>query len=437
MKKIALSVLMISLAMTFLSANGTNEVKPSSSTKEDLTMVSHAFVQNNLTGEGMGTGVDLLKEMKEKLGYSMNFVICNSTEESQQQLFRIGSLPQTKEDMIYVLQSMADKRIVNYLEPLNSYMEKAPLDGYPDDYSQGMLQAFTKDGKLYALPIRGGVWNIWYNKRILTERGFDKVPETPEELYEMAKACTYVKDNGEKVYGFASRGTRWDLHEQLAIGARMFGGDIITPDYKVVINEKPVIDFLKLYRKMYQEGIMPPNWNTMSGNDADQMLKEGRAVFSLGSANYGARYNDTKTSKEAGNLIPIEIPLAKELQTADKKYSDSISFTWAVGILKGSDQKEQAWDAIQFLTTEYGAKEMAKNENAPVRISVLQWQAENDPGAQVAANTLPRTRSALPALENSGKIIDIIGEHVENVVIKGMDAQEEMNVAAEQIKKLI
>ena len=431
-KSLTLIVLSL-LAISMVFASGTEEVG-----NQDITMVTQSFAQNNITGTGLGTGDNLLEGMKEELGIGLNFIISNGTDEQQQMLFRIGALPETEEDLFYILQSMADDRIVNYLEPLNKYLEEKPLDGFPEDYSEGMLADFTIDGNLYAIPIRSGVWNIWYNQRILEERGITELPSTPEEIYEIAKACTYTLPSGEKVYGFASRGTRWDLHEQLAIGARMFGGDIITPDYEVVINEEPVIKFLELYRKMYAEGLMPPNWNNMTGNDADQMLKDGRAALSLGSANYSPRYNNPETSREAGNILPCEIPLAAELQTEDKKYSDSISFTWAISILKGSDQKDLAWDVIRYLTSDYASVELAKNENAPARMSVLDWQAESgDAGALVASATFPRTRSALPPLENSGEIIDIIGEHMENVVIKGMDAQTEMDIAASKIEALI
>ncbi|QQO09946.1 ABC transporter substrate-binding protein [Breznakiella homolactica] len=405
--------------------------------KEKLIIVAGSFVQNNLTGAGMGTGRNLVEQLNTEKNIDLEFFVTPSTAEQQQILFRVGSLRNTEEDLIYVFQSMADDRITGLLEPLNSYMTEKPLDGYPSDYSQGMLDIFTKNGQLYAIPIRAGVWNIWYNKRILDERGIPGAPKTPEEIYEYAKQATYTKPSGEKVYGFVSRGTRWDLHEQLAIGARMYGGDIITPDYKIVINEQPVIKFLQLYRKMYVEGIMPPNWNSMTGEDADRLLKEGRGALSLGSANYGPRYNDPATSNEAGNIVPAFVPLAKELWTADKQISDSMSFTWAIAILKGSTQKEAAWDTIRFLTQQDSAIEMAKNENAPSRISVLEWQSSGDPGAQIAAEVFKYTRAALPPLENGNQIIDIIGEHMENAIIHGRDPQAEMNTAAKRIAELM
>lgn len=426
-------LLMIFTSGIILAKGETEEV----GRKQQLILVSGSFAQNNMTGAGMGTGRNLVEELLKEKNIELTFFTTPSTGEQQQMLFRIGSIPNTEEDLIYVLHSMADGRITTLLEPLNNYLSSKPLDGYPSDYSQGMLDVYTKNGKLYAIPIRAGVWNVWYNKRIFEERGLEGYPQTPEQFYEYAKKATYTKPTGEKVFGFASRGLRWDLHEQLAIGARMFGGDIITPDYKIVINEEPVIKFLQMYRRMYQEGIMPPNWNTMTGNDADQLLKEGRAAMSLGSANYGPRYNDPSTSREAGNIIPVHVPLDKSLWTGERNFSDSMSFTWAISILKGSTQKDVAWEAIRFLTEKDSSIEMAKNENAPARISVLEWQASEDPGAKIAASTFPYTRAALPPLENGNQIIDVIGEHMENVVIHGKDAQQEMDTAAKRIAELM
>lgn len=437
MKKYGSLLIILLLVSGFSLFAGGAQESPNEEANREIILVAGSFVENNLTGAGMGTGENLVEALKNEHDIEFSFFQTPDTQEQQQMLFRIGSIPETEEDLIYVLHSMADDRIVSLLEPMNSYLESMPLDGYPEDYSKGMLDIYTKDGLLYALPIRAGVWNVWYNERIFKEQGLSGIPQTPEELYEFAKKSTYTKPNGEKVFGYVSRGLRWDLHEQLAIGARMYGGDLITPDYKITINEEPVIKFLNLYRKMYVEGIMPPNWNSLTGNDADQMLKEGRAAISLGSANYGPRYNDPSTSREAGNIIPIHVPLSKELWTSDRNFSDSMSFTWAIAMLKGSTQKETAWKAIQFLTTKNASIEMAKNENAPARISVLEWQASDDPGAKIAAATFPYTRSALPPLLNGNQIIDIIGEHMENVVIQGRPAQAEMDEAAKRIAELM
>jgi multiple sugar transport system substrate-binding protein len=438
MKKVGVIIVMVIFSLILISGLGAaGKAEGGAGGKEQIILVSGSFAENNLTGTGMGKGRNLVKELSDSKDIQMIFYTTPGTEEQQQMLFRVGSLPNTEEDLIYVLHSMADDRIVTLLEPLNDYLEKKPLDGFPTDYSQGMLETYTKNGKLYALPIRAGVWNIWYNEKIFKERGLVDYPQTPDELYEYAKQATYTKPNGEKVFGFVSRGERWDLHEQLAIGSRMFGGDIITPDYKITINEKPVIQFLELYRKMYKEGIMPPNWNTLSGNDSDQLLKDGRAAMTLGAANYGPRYNEPETSREAGNILPIHVPLEKSLWTSERKFSDSMSFTWAIAILKGSTQKETAWDAIRFLTTQDASIEMAKNENAPARISVLEWQSSEDAGAKIAAEAFPYTRAALPPLENANEIIDLIGEHMENVIIHGRNAQQEMDLAAAKIAKLM
>ena len=406
--------------------------------KEKVIIVSPVWAENNMTGAGMGTGRNLLEELSLKHNIEVEFHLSTgSMQEVQEILFRIGSLPKTEEDMFYVLQSFADERIINFLTPLDKYLKEKPLEGFPEEYSEDMLNIYRKNGSLYAIPIRGGVWNLWYNKRIFEERGIKEPPRTPEEIYEIAKQCTYTKENGEKVYGFAPRGVRWSLHEQLAIGARMFGGDLITPDYKITINQPPVIKVLELYQKMYQEGIMPPNWNSLASSDSDQYLREGRAAMSLASANYNWRYNDPKVSKEAGNIVPDLIPLAKNLWSDEKTFSDSISFTWAIAILKGSTQKDTAWDVIRYLTLKDSSIEMAKNENAPVMISVLRWQAEEDPGAQIATKVFKYARSALPALENSNQIIDLIGEHMENVILLGKSAQAEMDLAAKEIEKLM
>jgi multiple sugar transport system substrate-binding protein len=427
---------LVSVSLLLLVANLFAAAQPEG--KQPLIFIPGGFAENHLTGKGLEKpGRDLKAEFEKKEGIQVTFAPASTggTGGHQTRLFQIGSLPKTEEDIIMVLHSMADDRIATLMEPLNKYLSEKPIQGYPDDYSKGMLETYTKKGLLYALPARAGVWCLFYNKRIFNERGISGPPQTPEELFEVAKKATYTKPNGEKVYGYATRGGRWDHHEQLAILARMYGGDLITPDYKIVVNQPPVIKGLAIYRKMYQEGIMPPNWD--STLDSATYMRQGRCAISAGGHTDGIGYNSTTQSVEAGNVFAAPFPLAKELQTPTRKISDSMSFMWAFGIFKGSDQKNAAWDLIRFLSQPDSAIETTKNGNAPARISALEYQAKEYDGARVAVDVFKITRPALPPLENANEIIDRIGERMENVVLKGLDAQSEMDQLAKEIAALL
>lgn len=59
-------------------------------------------------------------------------------------------------------------------------------DGWQDDFVEGALANTTVDGRVVAIPYEMGVTPVMYNKRLLQEAGWDRFPETFDELWECA-----------------------------------------------------------------------------------------------------------------------------------------------------------------------------------------------------------------------------------------------------------
>ncbi|MDD3402255.1 MAG: extracellular solute-binding protein [Hespellia sp.] len=62
-----------------------------------------------------------------------------------------------------------------------------------ENYSEGMLDSFTKDGKVYALPIANDFMCVNYNKTAFEEAGIKEVPDTWSEFME---ACEKLQKKG-------------------------------------------------------------------------------------------------------------------------------------------------------------------------------------------------------------------------------------------------
>lgn len=56
-----------------------------------------------------------------------------------------------------------------------------------ENYSEGMLDAFTKDGKVYALPIANDFMCVTYNKAVFEEAGIKETPGTWSEFLEICE----------------------------------------------------------------------------------------------------------------------------------------------------------------------------------------------------------------------------------------------------------
>jgi ABC-type glycerol-3-phosphate transport system substrate-binding protein len=294
--------------------------------------------QNNLRAMGFAEGgVDTLAPFEAETGAKVVFAL-NSGTALEEGLQRVGTLGQSQEDLIYVAQLTASPRIKAFLEPLDGYMAAKPITGYPQQWSPGVIKAASVDGQLYLLPVRCGTFTLWSNSEMLATRGIAAPPSTPEELYAAAKALTYTKDNGEQVFGFSTRGDKFAQSEDLTILARMFGGDLVDADGKVVINGPGVVKAVEFLRQLLVEGIMPPNWASLDGGAVNQMFRDERLGMVFGGGNYGSQLQGGD-ALVAGKAVPSYPPLEESLKTAELGYSRSVLWFWGHRHVQGLDRQ--------------------------------------------------------------------------------------------------
>jgi ABC-type glycerol-3-phosphate transport system substrate-binding protein len=257
-----------------------------------------------------------------------------------------------------------------------------------------------------------------------------------EEFYEAAKKGTFVKANGEQVYGFSSRGDKFAQSEDLAIFARMFGGDLVDADGKVVINSPAVVKALELLRKMYVEGIMPPNWASMDGGAVNQMFRDERLTMIFGGGNYGTQLQGADAAV-AGKAIPSYPPLEAALKSADRAFSTSTLWFWGTGMFKGSTDKDLAYDLINFVGQPWVQQEMANNGNAPCTSEVLAAAAASDEGMRIASDIMKVSRPPLPAHPRVNEVRDMIGIAVQDIVANGAPVQETLDQLAAKMTQVL
>ena len=79
-------------------------------------------------------------------------------------------------DIPFYLQS---GKLLDLTEAVNS--------GWANDFVSGALDNTTVDGKVYAIPYEMAVTPVMYNKKLLKQAGWDKFPETFDELWQCAE----------------------------------------------------------------------------------------------------------------------------------------------------------------------------------------------------------------------------------------------------------
>ncbi|MEY7848532.1 extracellular solute-binding protein [Natrarchaeobius sp. A-rgal3] len=140
------------------------------------------------------------------------------------------------------------------------------------------------EGDVWGFPWFVEVRNFYANMDLLDDAGHNDVPETWEEMVEMAMDVESETDET----GFTSSGAQATGTGQVVYGATaQSGGSFYDHDgeeWSVEI-DSPTSLFAHLWMASFQEewDIAPGGWAGMDGTDAEQLYREGNAAFMINS----------------------------------------------------------------------------------------------------------------------------------------------------------
>lgn len=399
--------------------------------EKKLTVVGVNIHESSMRGVGLAKGVDALADFEKENGTKVA-VNVETGPGILEALPRLGTLNNSAEDIIMVSQLMANPRIAAFLEPLDKYMAANAITGFPQDWVKAPVAAGTIEDQHYLVPLRCGVWIFWGNKKYLADQGVGEPPRTPEQLYDAAKKATFTKPSGEKVYGFAVRGISDQVPSGLATVGAMFGGSIVDEKGEVVVNSPAMVQAAEFLRKMYADGIMPPNWTSI---DADQMFTSGRLSMVVSNDNFTSRF-ESPEALGPGGTVAFHVPILDSLRANGTDYAGSQSFYWGAGILKGSQNKEQAYELLKYLAGDKPEAMMMSNGNQPCRAAPLAKLGETVAANKVGIDTLAISRPPLPGNPRLGEASDAIAVATQNIVVNGAPAKETLDTLADELKAI-
>lgn len=221
------------------------------------------------------------------------------------------------------------------LAPLDEYIEKDGVD--TGMYVKGAIDASTIDGKLYGLPFRSETYGLYYNKDILAAAGYDKAPETLEEMKEIAKACT-----NDQVAGFGLCGANFsNFSFQYINMLRCAGGDVLNADATAsALDTKEAVYTANLYGELAQYA---PASLLENNNIAN------RTLFASGKiAMYLSGIYDMPEITKANPELNFGCAMVPVAEGAERH---TLLGGWSVAIPECSKNKEAAWEFVKFITS--------------------------------------------------------------------------------------
>ncbi len=396
---------------------------------ETLTVIGHKVHETTTTGE---TGGNFAGEWAAANGVDLEWLTFNVAA-VHERLYREASLGSTTVDVGFAANRFFLPQFAEMFEPLDAYVAANPIKDF-DELPKGMLEAMTIDGKLYGIPYRHATAGLHINTALLEERGLE-VPTTFEEVLEVARALTFTRDDGTKVYGLMLDDRTPTTITDIA--RAQSNGEFLTPGFDLRADSPQMIAAVQTVKDLYDEGVLPDTYLSFLTEDVITFMQQGRGAMAISPFGRNKNYNNPDESQYPGKIISIPLPASEALTGFD--VAPVRTEFWAMFIPKNSDDKERAWDFIRTVSSPENTIKAALNGNGPVRPS-----AYNDPRmgelltyANAEQRALAVARPPLPGWTNSAQTQDIFIEEVDLVLLGMKTPDEAMASVQERVTPLL
>lgn len=206
-----------------------------------------------------------------------------------------------------------------------------------DDFSKGMLNAYSYQGKQYALPLIVSASVFIYNKDLLDENGVE-APRTWDDIPAFAEALTVKNGSEVERYAFSVPGwSSWYYDPWIING----GGEIITADNKSGLDQEATMKFLKKFKEWKNNGWLHIGYGSGASDTMRQMFYDGKIAMVEHTSAFIKSYIENADFEVGVAFLP-----------KDEKQITHIGGA-GIAILENIDQaeKEAAWKFVEFMTS--------------------------------------------------------------------------------------
>jgi raffinose/stachyose/melibiose transport system substrate-binding protein len=187
--------------------------------------------------------------------------------------------------------------------PLNEMVDKNGLKG---TFQEGILDYYTFDGNLYALPDGNNIAVVYYNKKLFEQAGV-KVPTTFEEMVEAVKQ---LKAKGIQPMAIGEKDSWTGSFLFMNVLLRTNGGpgflkDVL--DGKKTFEDPAFTGAVDAFENLVQAGAFQEGATSFDYNAGENLFKTGKAaMYFMGSWATGGI--ETSSANENGNIGVFKFP---------------------------------------------------------------------------------------------------------------------------------
>jgi ABC-type sugar transport system, periplasmic component len=341
MKRNAIVLLVLLVALVSLCFTGTVVVNAAS--KITVIMPRHEM-------DLIGIWEKQTKEFEAQTGIKVEFIQMSWDEVADKVLTDLAAGGNSYDVIEFDNGWVAKFAATGWVSPLNDIADKQ----YVNSLLPGLVNTFTRNGKLLGIPWNNDTRFFFYNKDLLKKAGFNKPPKTWAEVVTQAKA---LKKAGICEYPIADYWNQeWALANSVAFYLYSFGGNYFNNKGQITINKAPALDAINFMVDMIRnEKLVNPSSTTLSQEAAADLFYRGSSAFFFqGPPSTFSYANDPKKSKVVG-----QIEVAPWLPGKTASLQTTLTLPEAFSIPKSSKNRELAWKYIQFMISKEKDKERA------------------------------------------------------------------------------
>jgi multiple sugar transport system substrate-binding protein len=223
--------------------------------------------------------------------------------------------------------------------PLSERVEKDKVD--LSVYPQSLVDLYTYEDKLYALPKDLDTIGLWYNKELFDAAKVDYPTDdwTWDDLRSAAKKLT---DKEKGVYGITAALTDQQGYYNTIAQA---GGYVVSPDGNSSGYDDPkTIEGLKFWTDLIQDGVSPTH-QQMTDTEPKQLFQSGKVAMFYGGSWQAVSF---KAAGEFANKIDVApLPAGVKDTTIIHGLGNAINAK--------TKNEDQAWEFVKFLGSKQAA----------------------------------------------------------------------------------
>ncbi len=321
----------------------------------------------------------------------------------------------------------------NTLEPLDSYISEAGID--LAQYG-GVDKQVTVDGSLYELPFRNDFWVVFYNKDLFDAAGVD-YPTNDMTFDEYDALARQITDTtfGSQVYGahYHTWRSAVQLFGVLDGKHSILDGeyDFFKPYYEMVLNEEKD-QVCRNYADLSAEGLHYSA--AFSGGDVAMMNMGSWFISTMIASLESGEYD----SSLCGNWGIVKYPHADGVEAGS-----TLGTITGLSVTSVSENKDAAFDFVEWVSGEEGAKVMAQTGNFPALmndevagiISGLEGFPTDD--ASKEALNVSNLYLEVPYAENVSEINDILDTYHKSIMNQEITIDEGIASMNEEVGKIL